>query len=152
MYFTVRVAPRSRAAVARALRLAPDAGCTSLCGWRPGRGRRWRVRCAWRPTPDVLHCAGGAQVAGGGGACAAPGARRPMYFTVRVAPRSRAAVARALRLAPDAGSEGEGGGEGDPTSPRVHVDMAEEDVAAMLLGMTAPARQCARPLCPPACC
>ncbi|KAK9846396.1 hypothetical protein WJX81_002962 [Elliptochloris bilobata] len=49
--------------------------------------------------------------------------------------RSRAAVARALGLAVEAGSEG----ERDPMSPRIDVNMAEEDVAAMLLGMAAPA-------------
>jgi len=45
-------------------------------------------------------------------------------------------VARALGLAPEhAGSDG----EGDPASPRVDVDMAEEDVAALLLDMALPA-------------
>ena len=44
-------------------------------------------------------------------------------------------MARALGLTPyEAGSEG----EGDPTSPRVDVNMAEEDVAAMLLDMALP--------------
>lgn len=62
--------------------------------------------------------------------------------------RSRAAVARALGLTPyEAGSEGEGA----PTSPRVDVNMAEEDVAAMLLDMALPLPKRAPAPCPAVC-